>query len=120
VIDFDVQDGMLNSKTLVLDTNDSLLVGRVAVDLKREKINARLDAKPKDNSILSARIPITLSGDLKSPSIGLDSKKVGARGAAAVALGTLLTPFAAMLAFIEVGDAKNADCRALITAAEGS
>lgn len=119
VIDFDVKDGMLNSKTVVLDTNDSLLVGRVNVDLKREKINARLDAKPKDNSLLSARIPITLSGDLKSPSIGLDAKKVGARGAAAVALGTFLTPFAAILAFIETGDAKHADCRALITAAEG-
>lgn len=118
VMDFDVKDGMLNSKTVVLDTNDSLLVGRVGVDLKREKINARLDAKPKDNSILSARIPITLSGDLKSPSIGLDTKRASARGAAAIALGTFLTPFAAILAFIETGDAKHADCRALITAAE--
>ncbi|HSC69378.1 MAG TPA: AsmA family protein [Cellvibrio sp.] len=120
VIDFDVKDGMLKSKTVVLDTNDSLLVGRVGVDLKREKISARLDAKPKDNSILSAQIPITLSGDLKSPGIGIDMKRTGARGAAAIALGTFLTPFAAFLAFIETGDAKHADCRALITIAEGS
>lgn len=114
VIDFDMTDGILNSKTVVLDTNDSLLQGHVDVDMKREKLNVRLDAKPKDNSILSGRVPITVSGDLKSPSIGLDAKKVGKRGVAAVALGTLLTPFAALLVFIEDGDAKNADCRALI------
>lgn len=118
VIDFDVTDGMLQSKTVVLDTTDSLLQGKVGVDLKREKLDVRLDAKPKDNSILSARIPITVSGELKSPRVGVDAKKVGARGAAAVALGTLITPFAALLVFIEDGDAKNADCRALIEASK--
>ena len=120
VIDFDVKDGMLKSKTVVLDTNDSLLLGKVGVDLKREKLNVRLDAKPKDDSILSARVPITVSGDLKSPSIGVDSEKAGMRGAAAIALGTLVTPFAALLAFIEHGDTKNADCRALIEKAKNN
>ena len=116
VLDFAVRDGMLKSKTLVLDTGDSLLVGRADINLKDEKINARLDAKPKDQSLLSARIPITLSGDLKSPSIGLDPERTGARSAAAIALGTLLTPFAALLAFVERGDAENVDCHALIAA----
>lgn len=118
VADFDIKDGQLNSKTIVLDTKDSLLVGRVGVDLKQEKIDARLDAKPKDNSVLSAHIPITLNGNLKSPRIGLDAKKASARGAAAIALGTLLAPVAALLAFIESGDAEDADCRALIAAAQ--
>ncbi|PUA29104.1 MAG: hypothetical protein B0W54_00340 [Cellvibrio sp. 79] len=118
VADFDVKDGQLTSKTFVLDTNDSTLVGRIGIDLKQEKIDARLDAKPKDNSVLSARIPITLSGNLKSPRIGLDAEKTGARGAAAIALGTLLTPFAALLAFIDSGDAKDTDCHALISAAK--
>lgn len=118
VADFDVKDGRLGSKTFVLDTDDSTLLGDIEIDLKKEKINARLDAKPKDDSLLSARIPIRLSGNLKSPSIGLDSEKAGARGAAAIALGSLFTPFAALLAFVESGDAKDADCRALITAAQ--
>lgn len=118
VADFDVKDGQLNSKTFVLDTNDSTLVGNVGIDLKQEKIEARLDAKPKDNSLLSARIPITLSGKLKSPRIGLDAEKTGARGAAAIALGALLTPFAALLAFVDTGDAKDTDCHALISAAK--
>lgn len=118
VADFAVEDGILASKVVVLDTNDSLLVGNVGVNMKRETINAKLDAKPKDSSIFSVHVPIVLSGQLKSPSIGLDGKKTGNRGVAAVVLGSLLTPFAAILPFIEKGDAENADCRALISNAQ--
>lgn len=119
VADFDVKDGELNANTFVLDTTDSTLVGDINIDLQNEKIEARLDAKPKDASLLSARIPITLSGDLKSPSIGLDKEKAGKRGVAAIALGTLFTPFAALLAFVDTGsNTQDADCRALIAAAK--
>lgn len=118
VADFDVKNGLLNSKSVVLDTEDSTLVGKVDINLKEEQINARLDAKPKDNSVLSARIPITINGQLKSPRIGLDAERTSARGAAAIALGTLLSPFAAILAFIDNGEGENADCRALISAAQ--
>jgi uncharacterized protein involved in outer membrane biogenesis len=114
VMNFNVKDGMLNSNVVALDTKDSLLVGNVDIDLKDEVIAARLDAKPKDTSLLSLRVPITITGSLKSPSIGLDKEKTTSRGAAAVALGVLLTPFAALLAFVEDGDAPDADCRALI------
>lgn len=114
VADFDVADGILGSKVVVLDTNDSLLVGHVFINLKREVINAKLDAKPKDWSILSAQIPVTVSGPLKAPSVGLDGKKAGDKAASAAVLGSLLTPFAAVIPFIEKGDAQNADCRALI------
>ncbi|GGY70109.1 hypothetical protein GCM10011613_13140 [Cellvibrio zantedeschiae] len=115
VTDFDVKDGLLTSKVVVLDTNDSLLTGKVSINMKKETISARLDAKPKDSSIFSAQIPITLSGQLKSPAVGLDGKKVGSKGTAAAILSGILAPFAAILPFIEIGDAENADCRALIT-----
>lgn len=114
VTDFDVKDGILTSKVVILDTNDSLLVGNVTINMKHELISAKLDAKPKDSSIFSAQIPLVLSGHLKSPSVGLDTKKAGSKGTVAAVLGSLLTPFAAIIPFIEVGDAKNADCRALI------
>jgi uncharacterized protein involved in outer membrane biogenesis len=120
VTDFEVEDGILNSKVVVLDTHDSLLVGNVSINLKRETIKAKLDAKPKDSSIFAVQTPIVLSGQLKSPSIGLDGKKAGRRGTAAVLLGSLLTPFAAILPFIERGDAENVDCRELLKNAQES
>lgn len=114
VINFNVADGQLASNVVALDTKDSLLVGNVNINLKDEVIDARLDAKPKDTSLLSLRIPITITGKLKSPSIGLDKEKTTNRSVAAIALGALLTPFASLLAFVEDGDEPDADCRALI------
>jgi uncharacterized protein involved in outer membrane biogenesis len=112
--DFNVEDGLLTSDVVLLDTDDSLLVGNVTIDMKDEIINAKLDAKPKDTSLLALRVPVVVSGRLKEPKVGLDAERTLSRGVAAVALGALLTPFAAILPFIESGDAENADCRALL------
>jgi uncharacterized protein involved in outer membrane biogenesis len=114
VLHFDVNEGMLESEVVVLDTNDSLLVGDVDINLKNEGIKARLDAKPKDNSLLSLQVPIIIKGTLKDPSVGLDKEKTANRSVAAIALGVLISPFASLLAFVEKGDADKTDCRALI------
>lgn len=112
--DFKVNDGVLNSQTFVLDTNDSKLKGRVDIDLKNETINARLDVAPKDMSLLSIQSPIVISGPLKKPSIGLEPVATGVRAATATAFGIVLTPFAAFLPFIGVETGTDSDCTALI------
>lgn len=113
--DFNVENGLLTSDVVLLDTDDSLLVGNMTINMKDEIINAKLDAKPKDNSLLALRVPVVVSGRLKEPKVGLDAERTLSRGAAAVALGVLLTPFAAILPFIESGDAENANCRELLS-----
>lgn len=118
VADFTVSNGLLASDVIVLDTTDSLLVGKMTINMKDEVISAKLDAKPKDTSFASLRVPIVISGRLKEPDVGLDAEKTLTRGTAAVALGALLTPFAAILPFIEGGDAKDANCHALIERAK--
>jgi hypothetical protein len=55
---------------------------------------------------------------LEKPRIGIEPEKALAQAAAATALGTLLTPVAAILAFVDPGLAKNADCAALLSQAE--
>jgi AsmA family protein len=114
VVDFDVRNGQLDSKVLVLDTNDSLLVGNLGMDFKHEQLDGRLDAKPKDSSIFAAQIPITIRGSLKAPKVGLEGKRLGGKTLAVGALAALLNPLAALLPFVERGDARDADCRALI------
>lgn len=118
IADFTVEEGLLTSEVVVMDTDDSLLVGNMTIDMEGERINAKLDAKPKDTSLLSLRVPLIVSGRLKQPEVGIDGEKTLTRSATAVALGTLLTPFAAILPFVESGDAKHADCRALIEQAK--
>jgi hypothetical protein len=49
----------------------------------------KVEAHPKDFSLLSARIPITVGGTLKNPSIGLDPKELAVHSNSAAALGVL-------------------------------
>jgi uncharacterized protein involved in outer membrane biogenesis len=54
---FDVQDGVLQAKALVLETPDSTITGRGQIDLGKETLNLELVAHPKDPSILTASTP---------------------------------------------------------------
>lgn len=112
--DFKVDDGLFNSEIFVFDTADSNIEGNAHINLKDETIDAEVETHPKDFSIGSARTPITVTGRLKQPSIGLDPKQLAARTTSAVVLGAFLTPFAAIIPFIELGLGKDSDCRGLI------
>jgi len=60
---------------------------------------------------------VLVRGTLTHPSIAVQASHSVAQTAAAVALGVVLTPLAAVLAFVDPGLAKDADCPALLAAA---
>jgi uncharacterized protein involved in outer membrane biogenesis len=112
--DFKVDNGLLNSEIFVFDTTDSNIDGNAHINLKDETIDAKVETHPKDFSVGSARTPITVTGRLKQPTIGLDPKQLAARAASAAVLGAFLTPVAAIIPFIELGLGEDSDCRGLI------
>jgi uncharacterized protein involved in outer membrane biogenesis len=112
--DFKVEDGLLTSEIFVFDTTDSNIEGNARINLKDETIDAKVETHPKDFSIGSARTPITVTGQLKKPTIGLDPKELAARVASAAVLGAFLTPVAAIIPFIELGLGEDSDCKGLI------
>ena len=114
VADFKVDDGLMNAETLVLDTTDTSITGEGNINLKNESINLTLKPLPKDASILSLRSPLFAQGTFKKPRFFPDMKRVAARTGAAVALGTLLAPLAALIPLIESGPGKDSDCAKLI------
>lgn len=114
VADFDAKAGTMRSRTLVFDTSDTLVEGEAAIDLKTEAMNIRALAHPKDPSPFAGRTPITVSGTFANPSVGIDPSGLIARGAAAVALGALLTPLAAILPFVELGLGEDSDCAGML------
>ncbi|HEY8189485.1 MAG TPA: AsmA family protein, partial [Micavibrio sp.] len=116
--DFKVSHGVLNSEIFILDTMDTKLKGDVAINLKNETIDAVFDAHPKDESPFSLQSPVVVRGSLKHPSVMLEPVETGLRATGAVVLGALLTPFAAIIPFLEVGDEENSNCGALIAAAK--
>jgi len=117
VAGFDVTGGVMDSNVIVIDTVDSKITADAVVDLRDETIRARALAHPKDASLMSARAPVTVQGTFKSVKVGIEPADVAARGLAALALGVLLTPLAAILPFIEPGLAQDADCASLVAEA---
>ena len=118
VANFKAGGGELKATTLVIDTTNVLVTGQGDINLQSEAIDLSLQGKPKKARVLRLRTPILVRGTLLQPKIGVDPAKVAAQTGGAVALGALLTPVAALLAFVDGGLAKDANCAALIGEAE--
>jgi uncharacterized protein involved in outer membrane biogenesis len=114
VADFQAHDGVLTADSVFVDTTDVLITGRGDIRLAGEQLNLSLQGDPKKLRFIRLRSPIALEGTFLHPIIALKPTKLLAQAGAAVALGTLLTPFAAALAFIDPGLAKDQDCAAVM------
>jgi hypothetical protein len=117
VANFHATNGDLQAKTLLFDTTHVLVTGQGHVNLKDEALNIELRGKPKEIRFVRIRAPIEIHGTLAHPEIGVKPGPLVAQTGAAVALGTLLTPVAALLAFVDKGLAKDADCAAVMAQA---
>jgi uncharacterized protein involved in outer membrane biogenesis len=118
VANFTANNGDLKATTLLIDTTNVLVTGQGQIDLNSEKLDLSLRGEPKKVRILRLRTPIMIRGTLLQPKIGVQAGKLAAQTGGALALGTLLTPVAALLAFVDGGLAKDANCAALIGQAE--
>jgi AsmA family protein len=118
VASFSIHDGTLTEQTLVVDTDSVLITGKGTVQLDSEALDLAIRGQPKSWRLVRLRSPVLVRGTLAHPSIGIDARNSVLQAGEAVALGILLTPLAAVLAFVDPGLAKDADCAALISAAK--
>jgi AsmA family protein len=117
IASFQVHDGNMTAQSVVVDTEPILITGKGAIHLDSEALDLAVRGRPKSWRLVRLRSPVLIRGTLRHPSIGIEARNSLAQGAEAVALGVLLTPLAALLAFVDPGLAKDADCAALL--AEG-
>ena len=113
---FDVKDGLMTSRALVLDTSDTVVYGDGNVNLATEAMDLYFRPYPKDMSILSLRSPLKVVGTLGAPQTGPDKGALAGRAAAALALGAI-NPLLALAATIETGPGEDANCGAILRAA---
>lgn len=107
--DFAVEGGVMRTRALAFDTSDTIILGKGEVSLKEETLDLELRPRPKDRSILALRSPLVVDGTFKDPSFRPDFKRLGLRGATALALGSIAPP-AALLATIEPGPGQDSAC----------
>ncbi|HEY5346891.1 MAG TPA: AsmA-like C-terminal region-containing protein, partial [Rhizomicrobium sp.] len=114
---FDVQNGVMTARQFVLDTGPVLVKGQGSVDLGKETVDLRFAGQPKSFQLIRLRAPVTVTGPLGHPAIGVKTDTALAQGGIGLLLGVLAPP-AALLAFVDPGMASNADCASLLAGTE--
>ena len=113
MVHFGAKDGVLISQQFVFDTDPVLVNGSGTVDLGQETMDLRLQGKPKHFQFFRLRAPISISGKLEHPLLGVDAKELVTQGVVGLGLGAV-NPLLGILAFIDPGLAKDANCAGLI------
>jgi hypothetical protein len=113
VADFEADDGVLRPRTLLVDSEHTVVRGEGTVDMGSERLALRLIAEPKDGSAFALRGPIRVDGTLKDPAVHPELGNAIVRVGAAVALGALAPP-AAIIPFLQTGTPDRVDCAPLI------
>ena len=100
---FEADSGQLTAKTIVMDTSNVLITGGGDINLENEQIDLAVQGDPKKFRMLRVRTPIKVGGTFLKPHVGVEPVKTILQAGAGTVLATLLTPVAAVLAFIDPG-----------------
>jgi uncharacterized protein involved in outer membrane biogenesis len=106
---FDVKQGLMQSRVIVLDTEDTVIRGSGQISLADETLDLILKPEPKDGSILSARAPLKIGGTMGKPTAGPEITSLAGRAGLAIALAAI-NPLLALAATIETGPGEDANC----------
>jgi uncharacterized protein involved in outer membrane biogenesis len=117
VANFGAKDGVLTAQGFVIDTDPVRVDGSGTINLRDETLDLKLQGKPKSFQFMRLRTPITVKGSLAHPVLGVDAGAAMAQGGIGLALG-LINPLAAILAFVDPGMTKDANCGPLLATAK--
>ncbi|WP_404383403.1 AsmA family protein [Caenispirillum salinarum] len=109
---FDVSNGVAEATALYADTEAAVVRGDGAIDLRDLTLDLAFTMDPKGAVTLAYDGPVHVTGPISDPSIeagGVASTVL--QGLGAVALGTVLTPVAAVAPFIDTSVGAEGGCR---------
>jgi uncharacterized protein involved in outer membrane biogenesis len=115
--DFKVTNGALVAQRIVFDTGVVLVNGSGTVNLDDESLNLTFKGKPKKFRAVRVIAPLTVEGRLRAPRFGIEPGTAVAQAGIGAVLGSLLSPLAAILPFVDPGLAKDANCAAVFAEA---
>jgi uncharacterized protein involved in outer membrane biogenesis len=120
LIAFTVRDGIATADPILIDTQKNVILGRGGFSFKDESVSMSVRADGKTFSLFSGQSPVGLQGYFAAPKIDVISPQLLTRGGIGLALGVVASPLAAVLAFVDPGDAKSAACGPVLAGANAS
>jgi len=117
LIGFSVRNGIAAADPILIDTDKNVMLGRGGFSFKNERLDMAFRADSKKFSLFAGQSPVGIGGYFARPSIDVISPELLGRAGAGLGLGIVASPFAAVIAFVDVGDAKAADCGPVLAGA---
>jgi uncharacterized protein involved in outer membrane biogenesis len=117
LIGFTVRDGIAAADPILIDTQKNVMLGRGGFSFKNETIDLAFRADSKRFSLFSGQSPVGIGGYFAKPGISVISPELVGRAGVGLGLAMAATPIAGVLAFVDFGDAKAADCGPVLSGA---
>lgn len=111
--DFVVANGLMQTRTFLLDTDDAIITVSGRINLATEVMALNVKPKSKGLRIISFRSPLYVAGTFKHPDVGVDKGVLALKAGSAIALGVLF-PVAAILPLVNIGSTQQTDCADLL------
>lgn len=117
VIAFTVRGGVAAADPILIDTQKNVMLGRGGFSFRSEAIDMAVRADGKTFSLFSGQSPVGVGGYFAAPTIDPISDELAGRAGVGLGLGILASPAAAIIPFIDPGDAKSAQCGPVLSGA---
>ena len=114
---FSVRNGIGAADPILIDTTKNVIVGRGGFSFRTEAVDLAFRADGKKFSLLSGQSPVGVNGYFSRWKLDPISPELVGRAGAGLGLAVLAAPPAALLAFVDVGDAKSAACGPVLAGA---
>lgn len=120
LVGFTVRDGIAAADPILIDTRKNVILGRGGFSFRTEALDLALRADAKTFSLFSGQSPVGLGGYFAQPSLNVISPELLGRAGAGLGLAVAAAPLAAIIAFVDIGDAKAADCGPVLAGARAA
>jgi uncharacterized protein involved in outer membrane biogenesis len=120
LVAFTVRNGIAAADPILIDTSKNVITGKGGFSFKTEAVDLAFRADGKKFSLFSGQSPVGIRGYFAQPALQVISPQLLGRAGAGLGLALLATPPAAILAFVDIGDAKSAACGPVLSGATAS
>jgi AsmA family protein len=117
LIGFTVRSGIAAADPILIDTQKNVMLGRGGFSFRNETLDLAFRADSKRFSIFAGQSPVGIGGFFAQPAINVLTPELLSRAGAGIGLGLVASPLASVIAFVDVGDAKGADCGPVLSGA---
>jgi uncharacterized protein involved in outer membrane biogenesis len=120
LIAFTVRDGIAAADPILIDTDANVMTAKGGFSFKDESLSLAFRADAKKFSLFSGQSPVGIAGHFAKPEMQIITPQLLTRAGAGIALGALANPIAALIAFVDPGDAKSAACGPVLAGAHAA